>query len=117
VHTLTPERAREIFKDVIQPSCIIWVGTHDDEVSAFLTMRGSYIDRMYVDPAEWRRGWGTRLVDLAKTLHPDGLDLDTYQENHVARQFYEKRGFRPVKFWLSPPPEVAPSVEYHWRPD
>jgi len=31
-------------------------------------MKGSYIDRMYVDPTEWRKAWGTRLVELAKTF-------------------------------------------------
>jgi hypothetical protein len=28
-------------------------------------MSGSYIDRMYVDPTEWRKGWGARLVAFA----------------------------------------------------
>ena len=79
-------------------------------------MTGSYIDRMFVDPTEWRKRWGTRLVLLAKTLHPDGLELHTHQENHAARQLYEKHGFRAVNFGLSPPPESAPDVEYHWRP-
>jgi hypothetical protein len=43
------------------------------------------------------------------------LELHTHQENHAARQLYEKHGFRAVKFGLSPPPEGAPDVEYHWR--
>ena len=112
----TLERAGEIFRDVIRPRCSIWVGTRHGHVVAFLAMTGSYIDRMFVDPAEWRRGWGTRLVLLAKTLHPSGLELHTHQENHAARRLYEKHGFRPVKLGVSPPPESAPDVEYHWRP-
>jgi GNAT superfamily N-acetyltransferase len=113
---LTLERAGEIFREVIRPRCNIWVGTRHEHVVAFLAMRGSYIDRMFVDPAEWRKGWGTRLVLLAKTLNPNGLELHTHQENHAARQLYEKHGFRAVKFRVSPPPESAPDVEYHWRP-
>jgi ribosomal protein S18 acetylase RimI-like enzyme len=113
---LTLERAGDIFREVIRPRCNIWVGTRNLQVVAFLAMAGSYIDRMYVDPVERRRGWGTRLVLLAKTLHPGGLELHTHQENHAARQLYEKHGFRAVKFGLSPPPESAPDVEYHWRP-
>jgi GNAT superfamily N-acetyltransferase len=113
---LTLERAHEIFREVIRRRCDIWVGTRYGQVVAFLAMAGSYIDRMFVDPAEWRRGWGTRLVLLAKTLHPDGLQLHTHQGNHAARQFYERHGFRAVKLGLSPPPESAPDVEYHWRP-
>jgi ribosomal protein S18 acetylase RimI-like enzyme len=72
---------------------------------------------MYVDPPEWRKGWGTAFIFLAKELHPTGLELHTHQENWAARGLYEKHGFTAVKFGVSPPPESAPDVEYHWRPD
>ena len=65
--TLTMEQAGAVFRQVIRPRCDIWVGTRHEQVVAFLAMAGSYIDRMYVDPTEWRKGWGTRLVLLAKT--------------------------------------------------
>lgn len=97
--------------------CNIWVGTLNERIVAYLAMRGSYIDRLYVDPSEWRTAWGTRLVVFAKTLSPDGLELHTHQANDAARRLYEKQGFRAVKFGASPPPESAPDVEYHWRPD
>jgi len=56
------------------------------------------------------------LVLMAKTPHPDGLELHTHQENHAARRLYERHGFRVVRFGTSPPPESAPDVECHWRP-
>jgi GNAT superfamily N-acetyltransferase len=112
----TAEHASEVFRAVIRPRCDIWVGTRHEQVVAFLALAGSYIDRMFVDPPEWRKGWGTRLVLLAKALRPNGLELHTHRENHAARQLYEKHGFRAVKFAVSPPPESAPDVEYHWRP-
>ena len=62
---LTLERAGEVFRTVIQPRCNIWVGTRGGDVVAFLALAGSYIDRMYVDPAEWRKGWGTAFILLA----------------------------------------------------
>ena len=113
---LTVERAQAVFRDVIRPKCDIWVGTLHQTVVAYLAMNGSYLDRLYVDPIEWRKGWGARLVALAKELSPGGLQLYTHQENHAARALYEKQGFVAVKFGLSPPPESAPDVEYHWRP-
>ena len=61
-------------------------------------MNGSYIDRMYVDPAEWRKGWGTRLIAFAKALFPEGLELCTHQQNHAARKLYEKHQFKAVRF-------------------
>jgi putative acetyltransferase len=114
---LTLERAGEIFRAVIQPRCNIWVGTQHGDVVALLALAASYIDRMYVDPAEWRKGWGTAFILLAKSLHPAGLELHTHQENWAARRLYEKHGFKAVKFGVSPPPESAPDVEYHWRPN
>ena len=85
-------------------------------VIAYLAMDGSYVDRLYVDPDEIGNGIGKRLLDKAKALQPDGLELHTHQENHRARAFYERNGFAAVKFGISPPPEEAPDVEYHWRP-
>ena len=52
-------------------------------------MNGSYLDRLYVDPSEWRRGWGTRFIGLAKTLSPHGLELVTHQANFAARSVRE----------------------------
>ena len=113
---LTIETARVVFREVILARCAIWVGTLDGHIVAYLAMNGSYVDRLYVDPGEWRKGWGTRFVNLAKRLSPCGLELHTHQENHAARALYENRGFRAVKFGISPSPESAPDVEYHWRP-
>jgi ribosomal protein S18 acetylase RimI-like enzyme len=114
---LTLEHARRIFRDLIMARCRLWVGTFDGQVVAYLAMNGSYLDRLYVDPPEWRQGWGTRFVDFAKSLSPQGLELHTHQQNTAACALYEKHGFKAVKFGISPPPESAPDVEYHWRPE
>jgi ribosomal protein S18 acetylase RimI-like enzyme len=114
--TFTFEQATNVFREVIRSRCEVWVGTLDEQVVAYLAMKGSYIDRMYVDPTEWRSGWGTRFIAFAKSLFPEGLELHTHQENHPARSLYEKHGFKAVKFGISPPPECVPDVEYHWRP-
>jgi len=83
---------------------------------ACLALAGSYVDRMFVDPSEWRTGWGTRLILHAQAVRPDGLELHTHQQNHAARALYEKHGFKAVRFGVSPPPESPSDVEYHWRP-
>ena len=114
--SFTLEQASDAFRKVIRRHGALWVGVSDDQVVAYLAMKGSCIARLYVDPPEWCKGWGTRLVDLAKSLSPEGLELFTHQQNHPARRLYEKHGFIAVKFGTSPPPESAPDVEYHWRP-
>jgi len=112
----TRDQAHRVFVDIIVPSCAVWVGTCDERVVAYLALKASSIDRLYVDPAEQRKGWGSRLLAHAKDLQPRGLELHTHQENLGARAFYERHGFVAVRFGLSPAPESAPDVEYHWRP-
>lgn len=114
---LTLDKASEVFSDAILGRSDIWVGTKDDCIVAFLAMSRSYIDRMYVDPEYQRQGWGDALMEHAKSLRPDGLELHTHQENHVARAFYERHGFELIALGTSPPPESAPDAEYHWRPE
>jgi hypothetical protein len=82
--TFTRDEAARVFRDVIRAQCELWVGTLDERVVAYLAMKGDYVDRLYVDPVEWRRGWGERLVLFAKGLCPTGLTLHTHQENDSA---------------------------------
>lgn len=114
--SLTPEQAREVFRQHIAPRCDIWVVDHHGIIGGFLALDGSYVDRLYVEPTFQQLGLGTRLMRHARLLHPDGLELHTHQANGPARAFYEKLGFRAVRFGISPAPENAPDVEYHWRP-
>ena len=97
--------AIQVFRDVIAKHCDIWVYEAAGSICGYLAMKGSYIDRLYVDPAHQRSGIGTALIMHAKALSPRGLELHTHEQNHRARKFYEKLGFVPVKFGLSPPPE------------
>ena len=125
---LRPEEARRVFAEVIVPGAELWVATtggeggtqagepRAEEVIGFLALRGSYVDRLYVDPSSQRLGVGGRLLAVACQRSPGGLELHTHQQNTRARDFYEKHGFQAVAFGLSPAPESVPDVEYHWRP-
>lgn len=111
---LTPASALHVFNTVIAEENEIWLYELDNCVAGFLAMQGSYIDRLYVEPTQQRKGIGRALLEHALTLSPLEISLHTHQQNTRARSFYEKFGFRPVKFDLSPPPECVPDVEYHW---
>ena len=112
----TYNQALPVFREHIARKCRIWMGLNDTTIVAFLAMDGSIIDRLYVEPTHWRRGWGDQLVEFAKSLSPNGLELFTHQENTMARALYEKHGFKAVRFGISPPPESAPDVTYRWAP-
>jgi len=109
------ERHR-FFSERIAPHCALWVATEAGAIVAYMALRESYVDRLYVLPEAQRRGAGAALIAKARELFPNGLELHTHVKNTGARSFYDKQGFQAVRFGLSPPPENEPDVEYHWRP-
>ena len=113
---LTLEDDDRIFRRYILPRDAFWVAHDGAGIAGFLGMQGDYIDRLYVLPDRQGQGVGSALMAKAKELSPAGLRLHTHQQNTQARAFYKRRGFRAVKFGISPPPENAPDVEYHWTP-
>jgi len=114
---LDEARAIDVFRRLIQDRCKIWVYEINEEVIGFIAMDETLIDRLYIDPRNQSNGIGSKLIKHAKDLSPEGLILKTHVQNTRARSFYEKRGFKPVAFGLSPPPESMPDVEYHWNSD
>jgi len=112
----TLEQAGSVFRAQIAPACEVWVAETEDGIVGYLALKGSYLDRLYVSPNHQRHGVGTSLLKHATERSAAGLELHTHQKNTQARTFYEKHGFVPVKYGISPPPENEPDVEYHWRP-
>ena len=113
--TLTPQKAKTIFAESIQSECNIWVAELDDEIAGYMAINKSFIDRLYIRPANQRTGIGRLFIEYAKAISPSGLELYTHQQNLRARDFYEKYGFVAVEFGISPPPESMPDVKYQWR--
>jgi len=70
------------------------VAVADGEVAGFLALGPSRVEHLYVDPAHWRRGIGTRLLRAAQAARPAGLDLWVFQRNGAAIAFYERHGFQ-----------------------
>jgi ribosomal protein S18 acetylase RimI-like enzyme len=108
--------AVEVFREHIAAHCDIFVVESGGRIAGFLALKGSYIDRLYIDPAHQGRGLGTALTRYAQRLSPAGLELHTHVQNDRARALYERLGFRAAGFGISAAPESAPDVEYRWRP-
>lgn len=101
------------------PDLETWVAEVDGLVAAMLAFNRAtrFVDALYVAPAHQGRGLGGSLLQRAKELSPEGLQLWAFQRNHRARSFYEGRGFVAVELTDgSGNEEREPDVRYAWTP-
>jgi ribosomal protein S18 acetylase RimI-like enzyme len=95
----------------------IWVDDQDGIVVGFVGLNGDTMTHIYVDPAAQNRGIGTALLDHAKTLRPERLELWVFQKNESARRFYDRHGFRLVRLTDGAENmEKQPDALYEWLP-
>jgi GNAT superfamily N-acetyltransferase len=113
----TDEQVRRWLADVVVPAGHTWVAIEGDRIVGMAVLDPGELDQLYVAPDRLGAGIGTRLLDHAKRLSPNGLVLYTFQVNERARRFYERRGF--VVEGLGDGTgneERQPDVRYVWRP-
>ena len=106
---------QDYFRDHVLKQNRVWVVEADHRAVGFMAMENDFVDQLYIHPAYQRRGIGQALLNFARKQSPDHVWLYTLQINTQARTFYEKNGFVAERFGTSPPPELEPDVEYHWR--
>jgi ribosomal protein S18 acetylase RimI-like enzyme len=114
----TDDETRAWVAGYLLPRTETWVADEADRIVAMMAIEDGSIDQLYVVPDSQGRGIGSRLVELAKTRRPEGLELYTFQVNERARRFYEHHGFL-VAFLGdgSGNEEGQPDVLYRWRPE
>lgn len=117
-HAHTDDDVRRWIRDDLLRETETWVAVDPDgRIAGFMSLTTDFLDQLYVRPGRTGRGIGSRLVDLAKTLRPGGLDLYTFQANAGARRFYERQGFVVVDLDDGTRNEERqPDVRYGWRP-
>lgn len=71
----------------------VWVAECDAAVVGFANLTPTWLDGLYVDPGAQRGGIGSTLVELAKSVRPDGFGLWVFEVNEPARAFYRRHGF------------------------
>ena len=111
------EDAVRFFGEFVIPNQTVLVAEIEEGVVGFITVEGAWVEHLYIGPAHQGIGIGDALLQKAKELRPDGLMLWTFEGNHHARSFYEKRGFVAVEFTDgSRNEERTPDVRYQWKP-
>ena len=95
----------------------VWVAEEDGTVVGFAGLDPGKLEHLYVDPETQNRGLGAELLQQAKRLQPEGLQLWAFQKNDGARRFYERHGFHVVKQTDGADNmEREPDVLYAWLP-
>ena len=115
----TDVQVRRWLADVVLPTEEVWIAAGPEgEVVAIMALTSDMVDQLYVAPGWTGNGIGGRLLALAKTQRPSGLDLYTFLTNTGARRFYERNGFVEISRGDgSGNEEAQPDVRYAWRPD
>lgn len=108
---------RSFFLDVIIRKCDVWLAEQASQIDGMLAINGDLVDQLFVRTGKWGQGIGAALINHAQLLSPSALRAYTFQKNLRARGFYEKNGFKAIKFGISPPPENEPDVLYAWIPN
>ena len=108
-------RAR--WRDTLVPSADIVIAEAGGTIAGFVTVdpRTGYLDQIVVAPESWGTGIGAALIDAAKTISPNGLDLDVNVDNARAVRFYEKYGFTVTGSGANPN-SGKPVHRMSWRP-
>ncbi len=106
-HIYPPERYPYPMDDVrkrwvealAEPEMAVVLAEEKGEVVGAAGYRSDWLDGLYVVPDYWGRGVGAELHDhVLNRLRERGspqCHLWVLEENHRARRFYERRGWRP----------------------
>ncbi|MEO5665756.1 MAG: GNAT family N-acetyltransferase [Nocardioides sp.] len=70
----------------------VWVAESAGSIVGFANLTPTWLDGLYVDPGAQRGGIGSTLLDLAKSVRPDGFGLWVFEVNAPARAFYRRHG-------------------------
>jgi ribosomal protein S18 acetylase RimI-like enzyme len=102
------------FSGTLCARCELWIALRGERMVGVMALEGSHVDQLSVEPDAQGSRVGSALLAHAKRLWPGGLSLFTFKRNARALAFYETRGFRAVRFGVSPAPESEPDVRYEW---
>ncbi len=93
-----------------------WVAEADGRVVGYALVDGAWLDHLYVLPSHAGQGIGSALLDLVKSLRPDGFGLWVFESNEPARRFYRRHGLVELETTDgSANDEKAPDVRMVWE--
>ena len=114
LHTVAEDRW--FIANVILKECAVTLAECEGRVAAFLALQEDEIRLLHTHPDFIGRELGARLLQSAKDSGVGALELWCFQANHKARRFYERHGFRAIRFTDGAHnEEKMPDVRYRWE--
>ena len=112
----TVEEDRRFIAGTILTQCTVTVAEHQGRIVAFIARDGDEIRLLHTHPDFIGRGAGSRLLEAAKQAPVASLELWCFQANTAARRFYERHGFRAIRFTDGRAnEEKMPDIRYRWE--
>ena len=113
LHTVAEDR--QFIANVVLKECDVTVVECRQRIVSFLARDDQEIRLLHTHPEFIGQGAGALLLDAAKQAGVPALELWCFQANTSARRFYERHGFRPVKFTDGEGnEEKMPDIRYRW---
>ncbi len=111
----TPAEDIAYMAEVLQRSQPVIVACKELSIVGFIAMTGDFVEHLHVDPSFFNRGIGSALLDEGMRGR-SMVWLNCFLENHGARRFYERHGFRAESFSDGAGNEERlPDAQYVWR--
>jgi putative acetyltransferase len=83
-------------RDQYLPAVDVWVCEDGaGQIAGFIGTHEAQVEMLFVDPAWFGQGAGSKLLDHAKALHAN-LTVDVNEQNAQAHGFYRHYGFEDV---------------------
>jgi ribosomal protein S18 acetylase RimI-like enzyme len=107
------EEQRRYLLDKVVPENAVRVARIDGLIVGFIAGTNESVTQLHVRIGFHRRGIGSRLLAWAKEQSAGSLWLYTFEQNAVARAFYEKNGFRIIARGFEPEWKLR-DLKYRW---
>ncbi|MFC4787345.1 GNAT family N-acetyltransferase [Nocardioides sp. MAHUQ-72] len=114
VHTGEEDRAW-FAGQLARPDLECWVAERSGELLGYALLTPVWLDHLFIRHDATGQGVGTVLLDLVKSLRPDGFSLWVFESNSGARRFYARHGLVELERTDgSGNEERAPDVRMAW---
>jgi GNAT superfamily N-acetyltransferase len=114
LHTGEEDRAW-FAAQLARPDLELWVAERDGELLGYAMLTRVWLDHLFVRADATGGGVGSVLLDLVKSLRPDGFSLWVFETNAGARRFYARHGLVELERTDgSANEERAPDIRMAW---